>query len=123
MHMENPWNTCIVHFVVVLIDKDKNSLYELPRGFIEVYGGLLKRKVNLLLADGSKFCARFCRLNNLLYDLGDLYSSYSFRSGFFVFFDYVGPSSIFLTIYTETCVDIFNGISNQLFRRDICKKA
>lgn len=74
------------------------------------------------MGDGNKFRGRFCVMTNLLYELEELFACYSLQTGFFLFFDYVAPSVILLTVYSDLCVDILNGNPNNLSYKDICKK-
>lgn len=117
-------NSCNIFSVVFLSfsNKPRKYLQELPHEFIEVYGLLLRRKVTLFMGDGNKFRGRFCVMTNLLYELEELFACYSLQTGFFLFFDYVAPSVILLTVYSDLCVDILNGNPNNLSYKDICKK-
>lgn len=74
------------------------------------------------MANGTKYIAIFCGLNNILYGPEELFNKYSMRESFFLFFDYVGPSSLYVTVYNTDCLDIFNGVPNKMTLKDIGKQ-
>lgn len=94
---------------------------ELPRHFMKAYGGNLSEEVNLFMADGSKYDGHFCEIKNLLSGLKDLFIKYCLGEGFFLFFDYVGPANLYLSVYNTSCVDIFNSNAHKILLKDIRK--
>lgn len=98
-----------------------NFVKELPRQFTEAYSGNLSKELYLIIADGSIYHAHFCEMENLLYGLKGLFVKLGLGEGFYLFFDYVGPSYLYLSIYTPSCLDIFNCYSNKKSLKDIRK--
>lgn len=94
---------------------------EMPQEFVRFYSTTLRHKLHLILGDGKIYEARFCRINHLLYGLKILFKEYAFRESFFLFFHYVDPSHLYITVYNELCVDILNGNNNKLLFKDIHK--
>lgn len=80
---------------------------------------MVRKKVTVFIPDGSNYGAKFCEVNNLLFDLKELFSKYGLGQRFFLFFDYVGVSSLYLSVYSPLCLDIFNGNANKVSVKDI----
>lgn len=92
---------------------------EIPEAFLQAYGPMLSNKVTAFMGDGSKYQLSFCKLNNLLFGLRGLFSKHALGENFYVFFDYVGPSHMYLSFYNLFCMNIFHGNPNQKFLKDI----
>ncbi|KAK1379223.1 hypothetical protein POM88_025975 [Heracleum sosnowskyi] len=108
-------------FKILSADIVAKGEMEIPRQFIKFYGPMLSKKVNILLPDGSTFKANFCKVNNLLFGLKNLFSKYGLGESFFLFLGYVSPSNLYLSVYSPFCLDIFNDNPNKMSLKDIRK--
>lgn len=106
---------------VFLVNLELFFAQELPCKFIQAYGEMLSKRVNIITPDGRKYHARFCRLNKLLYSLKDLFSDYAVGESFFLFFDYIGPAHLYMSIYTSLGMDMFNEVFDKLRVKDLRK--
>ncbi|KAL1815229.1 hypothetical protein ACET3Z_017803 [Daucus carota] len=94
---------------------------EVPFLFAEQYSQKLKEDVNLFLPDGGKFHAYFSIEGNLLYGLKDLMMTYAVKEQYVMFFEFVGLSSFYVTIYNEEGEDLFNKLTDKLMLRTLLK--
>ncbi|KAK1353219.1 hypothetical protein POM88_052354 [Heracleum sosnowskyi] len=94
---------------------------ELPRKFISTMAGFLRNQVKLIVGDGNEYPVSFCCVSNSLYGLKDFFSAYTVTANFFISFSYVGESTLYVTIYSPSCMDICNGIPKKLLLKDVRK--
>ncbi|KAK1390082.1 hypothetical protein POM88_018260 [Heracleum sosnowskyi] len=106
-------------FKVLSSETTLSGELEMPRMFIENFGGLLTETVHLVVADGNEYCVRFCAFKNLLYGMKKLFSKYNVAEDFVLFFDYVGRSHFFVSIYSNNCFDILDGLSDKTLLMDV----
>lgn len=71
------------------------------------------------MADGGKFHAYFSRAGNLLYGLKNLMTTAGVKEKYVVFFEFVGNSSFYVTIYNEEGEDIFNKLAEKVVLRNL----
>ncbi|KAK1363373.1 hypothetical protein POM88_038934 [Heracleum sosnowskyi] len=106
-------------FKVLSSETTLSGELEMPRLFIDNFGGLLNETVHLVVADGNEYCVRFCAFNNLLYGMKKLFSKYNVAENFVLFFDYVGRSHFFVSIYNNYCYDILDGLRDKILLMDV----
>lgn len=90
--------------------------------FNKFVGGMLRKKVKLILADGREYNVEFDRYNNLIYGLQNLFAKYAVVEGYLISFAYVGSATFYISIYSNKCVDILNGMERNLLLRDVRKQ-
>lgn len=84
-----------------------------PRLFVQMYGTELKNKMNLLLSNGEKLCVNYCRRGNLIYGLEE-FDTYCIKEDFIIFFDYLGNSQFYVSMFGRSCMEISNDVSEKL---------
>lgn len=85
------------------------------------FGSSLCNNVSLQMGDGKEYHVNYCRMSNLIYGLKDLFSHYKVRKNFFIFFDYIGKSRFYITIFSPLSMDISNRNPNKLLLQDVHK--
>lgn len=85
---------------------------------MKAYGALLNKSLYLLLGNGNEYRVRFCREKQLLYGFKQLFSHYSISEGSYIFFDYITPSELSVSFYSNLGVHYLNGRKNILSMRN-----
>lgn len=83
------------------------------------YGKKLKKKVNILMPDGMLYRVHFSLLNNVLLGLKGLFYTYSITEDYVLFFDYVGQSTFYVSVFDPFCMDVWNEISDKLLLKNV----
>ena len=76
--------------------------------FAQRFAKQIKEDVTLFLPDGGQFNGYFTVAGNLIYGLKNLMTTYGVKEKYVMFFEFVGISSFYVTIYNEEGEDIFN---------------
>ncbi|KAK1373014.1 hypothetical protein POM88_029207 [Heracleum sosnowskyi] len=92
---------------------------EIPRVFVDKFGESLGESVHLLIPDGGEVCVHFCGFRSYLYGLNKLIAKYSVSENYVLFFDYVGNSHFYVSIYNNNCMDIFDELSVKVLLEDV----
>lgn len=87
--------------------------------FAEKFAEQIKEDVMLFLPDGGQFNGYFSVYGNLLYGLKNLMTTYGVKEKYVMFFEFVGISSFYVTIYNEEGEDIFNTLAEKLMLRTL----
>lgn len=86
---------------------------------MEKYGNKIRENVSLFVGDGNKFSATYFMERHLVTNLKDLVVKYKMKENYIIFFDYVGNSCFYLTIYSPWCFEICNQITKKLLLKDL----
>lgn len=86
----------------------------LPKLFAEKYGGDLKSKVTFLMSDCHEFVVKYCSQSNLLYGLESFVEVYYPEEDFIIFFDYIGNSKFYVSIFDRTSMDLCDDVEPKL---------
>lgn len=91
--------------------------------FVEKYGKKIRRDVSLFVADGKKFGAKYCSDKHLLINLKNLVHNYQIKEKYFIFFNYIGNSCFYLSIFSTWGFDICNQIREKFLLKDLIGEA
>ncbi|XP_074356513.1 uncharacterized protein LOC141696242 [Apium graveolens] len=109
-------------FKMVSHDMLHDGNLELPSKFIDTYGSMLGDKVRLSFGDGWRYIAKFSKHNKSLFDLDEVFNNYSVRESFWIFFNCVGPSSLYLTIFSINGMDILHSAPAKVSLKELGKR-
>ena len=87
---------------------------EVPYLFGKAYASAITDNAKLVLPDGFSSSCYFSKNGDLLYGLKDLMIKYSVRENCTMFFNYIGNSTFYVTIYNEAGMGIFNDLPEKL---------
>ncbi|KAK1360715.1 hypothetical protein POM88_045189 [Heracleum sosnowskyi] len=109
-------------FKFMNVDTVLSGELEVPRLFVDEFGWMLHEDVNLILEDGHQYTGFFCKTSNLMIGLKPLFEKYSIDEHYVLFFEYIGHSTFFLTVYNNYAMSIFNHLFDKLLLADVLKK-
>ncbi|KAL1831006.1 hypothetical protein ACET3Z_000657 [Daucus carota] len=87
---------------------------EVPYVFAMKYGGLINKTTEIILPDGKVYSCYFAGTGKLLYVIKNLMTKYGVKENFTMFFDYLGNSKFYASVYNEAGLEIFNGLQERL---------
>ncbi|KAL1807769.1 hypothetical protein ACET3Z_024759 [Daucus carota] len=87
---------------------------EVPYVFAELYGHKIDEYPVVYLPDGMVYRCYFSKTSKLLFGLKTLMTQYGFRENYTIFFDYIGNSTFYASIYNEDGMEIFNELPQKL---------
>lgn len=82
--------------------------------FAMKYGGLINKTAEIILPDGIVYSCYFAGTGKLLYGIKNLMTKYGVKENFTMFFDYLGNSKFYTSVYNEAGLEIFNGLQERL---------
>lgn len=82
--------------------------------FAELYGHKIDEYPVVYLPDGMVYRCYFSKTSKLLFGLKTLMTQYGFRENYTIFFDYIGNSTFYASIYNEDGMEIFNELPQKL---------
>lgn len=90
--------------------------------FVSEFGWMLSEDVKLYLPDGSEYSVYLCGSKALMIGLKKMLKKYGVKENYVVFFEYLGRSSFYITLYNAFGVDIFDSMHEKLLLLDVIKK-
>lgn len=90
--------------------------------FAEKCGAFIKDNAQIYLPDGMLFSCYFSNTTKLLFGIKNLMVHYGVREKFSIFFEYVGNSTFYGSIYNEEGVEIFNELTKKLSLQTVRKE-
>ncbi|KAK1398869.1 hypothetical protein POM88_008732 [Heracleum sosnowskyi] len=95
---------------------------EVPRLFLNEFGEVKGGNIKLFLADGCQFSGYVCESSHVMIGLKDILGKYSVKEHYVLFFDYVGSSTFYVSIYNTLGMNIFNKMEEKLLVEELVKQ-
>ncbi|KAK1351974.1 hypothetical protein POM88_053688 [Heracleum sosnowskyi] len=95
---------------------------EVPRLFLNEFGEVKGGNIRLFLADGCQFSGYVCESSHVMIGLKDILGKYSVSDHYVLFFDYVGSSTFYVSIYNTLGMNIFNKMEEKLLVEELVKQ-
>ncbi|KAK1370882.1 hypothetical protein POM88_036974 [Heracleum sosnowskyi] len=95
---------------------------ELPKVFVKELGWMVCNDIHLYLPDGYEFGGFICGGSNLMIELKNILEKYEVHEDYVIFFEFVGRSSFYVTIYNSYGMNIFNHLPEKFLLKDLISK-
>ncbi|WOH15091.1 hypothetical protein DCAR_0934628 [Daucus carota subsp. sativus] len=94
---------------------------EVPKMFVEKYGDDIADNAEIYMDDGMVYSCYFSKNNKLLFGLKKLMIDYGVKEHFTIFFDYVGKSKFYGSIFNKDGLEIFYSEQEKLKSNNLVK--
>ncbi|KAK1374665.1 hypothetical protein POM88_030858 [Heracleum sosnowskyi] len=90
-----------------------------PELFAEKFGSQISEKVTLLMPDRNEIVVNYSGKNNFLYGLKEFVRAYSIAVDFLIFFDFLGNSTFYVSVFDYLGEDVCEDVDDKLHLAEI----
>ena len=94
---------------------------EVPPIFLEKYGDDISDDAEIYLPDGMVYGCNYSKTKKLLSGIKNMMNQYGVKEDFTLFFEYLGDSKFYCSIFNVEGLEIFNSLQEKLLSYNLVK--